>query len=135
LHRLPPEESAHVQAEAAAFNHCYSVARSSRWSTIISRPWRDAEHINALELRAVLLAAHWVLSHPSAVSRRVLLLVDSTVALYAVWKGRSSSYPLLAVLRKINALLLAGDLTLLTGWLPSEVNPADAPSRLLSDHE
>jgi hypothetical protein len=124
-----------VQTEAAAFDYCYSVARSSRWNTIISRPWRDTEHINALELRAVLLAAHWVLSHSSAVSRRVLLLVDSTVALYALWKGRSSSYPLLAILRKINALLLAGDLTLLTGWIPSEVNPADAPSRLFSDHE
>lgn len=135
LQRYSPDESAHIRAEAAAFDRCYSVTRSCRWSTIISRAWRDVEHINALELRAVLLAAHWVVSHPSAVSRRVLLLVDSTVALYALWKGRSSSYPLLAVLRKINALLLAGGLTLLTGWLPSKVNPADAPSRLLSDHE
>lgn len=136
LHRLPPDEAALVRAESAVFDHCYSAVRGCcRWSTIVSQAWRDEEHINVLELRAVLLAAHWVLSHPSAVSRRVLLLVDSTVALYALWKGRSSSYPLLAVLRKIHALLLAGGLTLLTGWLPSEVNPADAPSRHLNGHE
>ena len=29
----------------------------------------------------------------------------------------------------INALLLASGISLLTGWLPSAVNPADAPSR------
>jgi hypothetical protein len=132
LDRLTPEQSAHIRAEAAAFDFCYSATRACRWGTVISRAWNDVEHINVLELRAVLLAAHWVVSHPSAVSRRVLLLVDSTVALYALWKGRSSSYPLLAVLRKISALLLVGGLTLLAGWIPSEVNPADAPSRHLS---
>ena len=127
LDSLPSDEAQLVQAEAAAFHRCYAAVRTCRWATIVSKPWRDPEHINALELRAVLLACHWVLSHPSAACRRVLLLVDSTVALYALWKGRSSAYSILGVLRKINPLLLAGDLTLLTGWLPSEVNPADAP--------
>jgi hypothetical protein len=61
----------------------------------------------------------------------VYLLVDSMVAFFTLWKGRSSSPKLLLVLRKISALLLASGVMLLPGWIPSEVNPADAPSRLL----
>ena len=103
------------------------------WRTIVSTPWAGVEHINVLELRAALLAVHWVLSYPSALNSRVLLLLDSTVAFFSLWKGRSSSPQLLLVLRKISALLLAGGLSLLPGWVPSAVNPADAPSRLQPD--
>lgn len=118
----------HSAAEQyAAF---YADVLATRWSTIISSAWRTSEHINVLELRAVLLALHWMLSYPSAHSSRVYLLVDSTVALFALWKGRSSSAKLLLILRKISALLLASGTSLLTGWLPSVVNPADRPSRL-----
>jgi len=63
----------------------------------------------------------------------VFLLLDSTVAFFSLWKGRSSSPGLLLVLRKISALLLAGGLSLQPGWVPSAVNPADAPSRLQPD--
>jgi hypothetical protein len=56
--------------------------------------------------------------------------VDSTVAFFSLWKGRSSSAPLLLILRQIAALLLASGLSLCVGWLPSEINPADKPSRL-----
>jgi len=116
---------------SAAFDAYYACVLASPWRTLVSQAWRDEEHINSLELRAALLAIHWVLSRgPRALGRRVYLLLDSSVAFFTVWKGRSSSPRLLLVLRKINALLLAGGLTLLPGWLPSAVNPADAPSRL-----
>lgn len=118
-----------VLAQHREYSCFYSSVKSARWSTIISSAWRVAEHINVLELRAVLLALHWLLSYPSSHSSRVYLLVDSTVALYSLWKGRSSSAPLLLILRKISALLLASGVSLMTGWLPSAVNPADAPSR------
>jgi hypothetical protein len=114
------------------FSHFYSTVSSSRWSTIVSKAWRDVEHINALELRSALLAVQWALSFPSSLHARVYLLLDSTVALFSLWKGRSSSPKLLLILRQISACLLAGGVSLLCGWLPSEVNPADAPSRILS---
>lgn len=122
---LPPELLPH----ADGYDSFYAAVTGSHWSTIISSAWRKAEHINSLELRAVLLALHWLTSYPSSHSSRVYLLVDSTVALYALWKGRTSSAPLLVILRKISALLLASHISLLTGWLPSAVNPADEPSR------
>ena len=126
------DEQSSPALHRAAQHYCafYSAVTAARWSTIVSSPWRSPEHINALELRAVLLSLHWLSSYPSAHSSRVYLLVDSTVALFALWKGRSSSPRLLVILRKISALLLASGITLLTGWLPSAVNPADQASRL-----
>jgi hypothetical protein len=123
-----------VQA-SSAYSEFYGHVLASRWSTIISSGWLVPEHINVLELRAVLLAMHWLLSYPSSHLSRVYLLVDSTVTLFALWKGRSSSANILLILRKINALLLASGITLLTGWIPSKVNPADQPSRCIGlDH-
>lgn len=118
------------QVAAAAYSSLYLQLHSLRWSTIVSKSWRAEEHINALELRACLLALHWALSFPSSLSRRIFLLVDSTVAFFSLWKGRSSSPQLLMILRKIHSLLLAGGISLSVGWLPSEINPADGPSRL-----
>lgn len=121
-------------AQSASFEEFYDAVDRTPWRTIISQPWREDEHINCLELRAALLAVHRALSSPSAISSRVFLLVDSTVAFFSLWKGRSSSPALLLILRKISALLLAGGLSLLPGWVPSALNPADAPSRLHRDH-
>ena len=114
------------------FEGFYSRVELSPWRTLVSKAWHTDEHINVLELRAALLAVHWVLTYPSSLTSRVYLLLDSTVAFFTLWKGRSSSPRLLLVLRKISALLLSSSLSLLSGWVPSAVNPADAPSRLLS---
>lgn len=119
-----------AEAVRRAYDRFYSLVRSVRWSPVLSTPWRVAEHINTLELRAVALALHWLLSYPSTLGRRIFLLVDSTVALFSLLKGRSSAPSLMFVLRKIGALLLASSISLLAGWVPSAVNPADAPSRL-----
>jgi hypothetical protein len=128
---LDSAQRAELSIAESVFRSFYEDVESARWSTIVSKAWRDPEHINSLELRAALLAVHWVLSYPSSLTRRVFLLVDSTVAFFSLWKGRSSSPRLLLILRKIGALLLASGLSLLTGWVPSEFNPADGASRLL----
>ena len=125
--------SEHVRDVAYDCAEFYSAVASAPHRTIISHRWRASEHINVLELRAVLLALHWLLSFPSTHFSRVYLLVDSTVTLFSLWKGRSSSPRLLLILRKINVLLLAGGVSLLSGWLPSARNPADRPSRLIMD--
>jgi hypothetical protein len=102
-----------------------------RWKTAISSRWKHSEHINVLECRAVLTALRWLLSRPSLLGRRVLLLSDSAVAVAALNKGRSSSFPLLRCLRSVSALLLSSGTRLIVRWIPSGANPADAPSRLI----
>jgi hypothetical protein len=101
-----------------------------RWSEIISYTWRNTdEHINALELRAAILACRWILSHPSSARKRVMLVIDSAVVYYVMRKGRSSSSPLLAVYRRLSSLLLASGLNITPIWVPSAANPADEASR------
>jgi hypothetical protein len=129
LDQLLPAEAAAVSTLVAQFDSSYATVEESRWSVLISKRWSAEEHINALELRAVSLALHWLLSQRGAVGSRLLLLVDSLVAHGVLWKGRCSSASLLPVARKLAALQLAGGISLLPGWLPSECNPADEPSR------
>lgn len=100
------------------------------WSVLIASRWRAAQHINVLELHAVLLALRHALSSPTSISTRLFMLVDSAVAYYTLWKGRSSSPALLPVLRQINSHLLVTGATLQPCWIPSKWNPADDPSRL-----
>jgi len=100
------------------------------WRTAIARPWRRPEHINVLEARALYAAVRWALSFPSAPGCRLCVLCDSQVVVHSARKGRSSSPPLLARLRCIAARLLMVGVKLEIEWLPSELNPADAPSRL-----
>jgi hypothetical protein len=104
------------------------------WSVIIAAPVRFAAHINVLEAMALLLAFSWYLSLARpCVPRRVLCLVDSSVVFYALSKGRSSSLPLLKVLRRLSAFLLASSVFPIPVWVPSDLNPSDAPSRAVDD--
>ncbi len=102
---------------------------AARSRVLVSSRWRDREHINILELRAVQTALRWATSRPAGVDCRLLLLVDSSVSVYALNKGRSSSRPMLRRLRAIAALVLASGLRVFTRWVPSKFNPADEPSR------
>jgi hypothetical protein len=106
-----------------------SVAKDCNWSTIVSARWRQHEHINIYELRALATAVRWVCSFPSAIGRRVLVLNDSQVVVGAVSKGRSSSQPLLRRLRHLTAWVLASGIRLSLHWIPTDSNPADGPSR------
>ena len=65
----------------------------------------------------------------AAHGRKVLVLMDSMAALGVIGKGRSSSPPLLRLARQRAAYELAFDIYLTVRYIPSEVNPADGPSR------
>ena len=110
-----------------------------QWTTIVGSPWlfpelAAAEHIGVREARAFTTGIRWVLSHPSSIDRRIVMLSDSTNVVGAVSKGRSSSFQLLRCLRRISALLLAGGLRVSVVWVPTESNPADEPSRRPRSH-
>ena len=69
-------------------------------------------------------------------SHRLLLLVDNLSLCLALTKGRSSSVHLLPTCRSIFTYAVATGSRICTRWIPSEVNPADPPSRglPLGDH-
>ena len=71
----------------------------------------------------------WILRAGHRFKHRVVLLIDSKVVLGAITKGRSSSRPLNALIRKAAALCFAGGLVLHCVFISTKHNPADWPSR------
>jgi hypothetical protein len=112
-----------------------SFVEKSDWKVAISHPWRDTAHINELETRSSLTAIRWALKRPdvlvpsSVCHRKLLLLVDSSTVAGAIRKGRTSAMKILRPLRAMTSLLLASCIHVRTKWIPSALNPADAPSR------
>ena len=105
-----------------------------RWRTACSWAWKRPqegarEHINRLELRAVLTAIKWRILKAKNRRKRFLHLVDSLVSLHVVNKGRSSSRKLRVVMKKIIAWLVLSANSCVVGYVDTSQNPADAPSR------
>ena len=101
-----------------------------RWRDVVGWRWKgEAEHINALELRAVKTALVWRIKELQESDAKFLHLVDSLVVLHALSRGRSSSRKLRRTLAKISALMLASGLHGAWGYIDTKQNPADKPSR------
>ena len=105
-------------------------SRLWRWRTVTGWVWTGApEHINVLELRAVLTTVRWRIEQLGQLKCRSLHLVDSLVVLHALTRGRSSSRKMRRTMMRINSLLLACNLSPLWGYVDTKQNPADKPSR------
>ena len=105
-------------------------ARLWRWKTVAGWKWTgQQEHINSLEMRAVLTALRWRLERHKKVHAKFVHLVDSLVVLHSLSRGRSSSRKLRRTILRINALLLATRSQAVWTYVHTKQNPADAPSR------
>lgn len=126
-----------IATDASTIGGAVVAKRDSEasWITIISHRWRwTHEHINVLEMRAIVLALIWLVSC-RVLHRCTPLLTDSMVCLGVLNKGRTSSPTLSRVHSIVSALCLSANLVLLPTHVPSELNPADRPSRLIPpDH-
>ena len=80
----------------------------SDFDVIFSVRVETPNHINIEEAGALLRYLRWVLRAKSRFAHRVVLLVDSKVVLGAISKGRSSSKPLNALVRRAAAMCFAG---------------------------
>ena len=105
-------------------------AKLWRWKEVTGWRWRHSgEHINVLELRAILTTLRWLVVRRRGYSKRFLHLTDSLVCLHSLSRGRSSSRKLRHVLIRVNSLILAADLHPIWGYVHTAQNPADRPSR------
>ena len=105
-------------------------ARLWRWRTVSGWTWSDqSEHINVLELRAVLTSIKWRIERLGQGNLRCLHLVDSLVVLHALSRGRSSSRKMRRTLMRLNSYILASGLRPLWAYVDTGQNPADRPSR------
>lgn len=101
-----------------------------RWKVVSGWKWKgQGEHINGLELRAILTTLKWRIIHKQHLKTRMIHLTDSLVCLHALTRGRSSSKRLRRTLCRINALLLASSSQAVWAYIHTDQNPADRPSR------
>jgi len=85
-----------------------------------------------LEGRALSLAVLHASRNLRNHGKDLLMVGDNLSVVLAATKGRSSSFPLLCVLRRVCSVVLATNCRLHHRWCPSECNIADAPSRAWS---
>ena len=102
---------------------------NSEWTRVESRAWDRQEHIVTLEGRALVWAVQHLARSVNNHEKRHLLLSDSMSCVLALTKGRGGSSGMNRICRQIAALSLACDFQLHYRWCPSELNPADKPSR------
>ena len=103
--------------------------RRSRFRTVICSRCRHQGHPGLLEAHALRLGIEWILRSAAKHGTRAVMLVDAKAVLGASARGRTSARTLRKQVGRISALLLAGDLGAHLLYIPSEDNPADAPSR------
>ena len=100
------------------------------WRIVHGYPWlKTGQHINQLELRAVLNASRWRARSSKLLRTRYVHLVDSQVVAGVLARGRSSSRRLQLLSRRIGAVHLAAFLFPCYGYVDTDDNPADVPSR------
>lgn len=105
-------------------------SRLWKWKVVTGWAWKgDPEHINALELRAILTTLQWRIGHQGLVRKRFLHMTDSLVCLHSLTRGRSSARKLRRTLCRINALLLVSSSQAFWSYVHTDDNPADKPSR------
>eukprot|EP00438_Fugacium_kawagutii_P016242 Skav225368 [mRNA] locus=scaffold476:95907:101244:- [translate_table: standard] len=103
---------------------------STRWDLICSKSWDHTdEHINVKEGRVVLMAIRRLCRTSSNLGTRCLILSDSMVSILAFSKGRSSSNGINKLCRRAAAYLVCGSIDIHLRHIPTDRNPADAPSR------
>ena len=130
-HQQPVESDEEATSRASSLSTVVrNFTTDSCWETKVSSPWKFPEDsITILELNALLLGIRNFLETESNHASRPLFFLDSTAALGAVAKGRSASNRVNHLCRKICAYLCAGALRPGWLWIPTDIMPADQPSR------
>ena len=127
--RVTEDPGAHWEEKPRRGNLTRLRQTRSDFRTIICSRARYKEHSGALETTAIVLAARWIARQPHMHGQRHPMLVDALSPRCAITRGRSSAQTLRRGVRQVQALALAASLTLALVYIPSESNPADAPSR------
>ena len=100
------------------------------WQPFQSYAFHRGAHINVFELRSIMNVFRHRAKEVQHHRTKCLFLTDSQVALSVAAKGRSSSLQLNAILRRLAGILLSTQMYVYYGWVRTDDNPADHPSRV-----
>lgn len=129
LPQLAHDAARHKEARGMDGNYVPLQFLEGDWKQLSNGPWERMESIPVLEGRAIV----WVLQHLARSSKqhsfKHLILTDSMSCTLAITKGRSSTGSMNRICRQVAAILLSTGMRIGCCWVPSELNPADRPSR------
>jgi hypothetical protein len=108
---------------------CKLDTKRYEWFQMAAWDWAREQHINVLELQAVFQAYRALARDPRRHNHRTLHGIDNMVAFHVLNKGRSSSWRLNMVMRRLSAIVLATNSYIGPFYVPTKLNPADFPSR------
>jgi len=98
------------------------------WKIILAVPF-VRQHINLLEMNAILLTIKWLLRSSGNVGVRAVHASDSQVCIAILCKGRTSARRLQCCAKKVSAYVVAASMQPYYVFVESARNPADTPSR------
>ena len=99
------------------------------FTDVLSIRAQHTSHSGAMKAHALLLLIKWLLRSAGRLNSRAVVGIDAQVVMYAAIKGRTNAPTLNRIFKSIAAHCLADGLLLYPLYVPSEFNPADAPSR------
>ena len=103
------------------------IVVSSAWKEEGCWTFRKESHINILEMASLLRLVQKLSDRCCAL--RVVSMVDSHVTKGAASKGRTASLGLGAILRRLNAHMIAASIFMCIPFVPTRLNPSDDPTR------
>eukprot|EP00971_Amphidinium_carterae_P218096 4329399-Amphidinium_carterae.2 len=127
---LSPEGVLEVANRTNPDEELEDFINSHKLEVALNFKFKYEQHINVQEAVAVRAALKLLLRNADMHGCRIPVLVDSLVVQSVMSKGRSCSRPLNKVDRSIAMMTLFANLQLLTGWIRSEANPSDDPTRM-----
>ena len=125
--RSPTRRRAGERIRAPALATTWATV--ARWRLTYKGLWQHREHIGLQEMRTVSGLFRHLARSRSNWNKRILILTDSMATLGAIGKGRSSVPSFLRHTRMIAAISLGFGMLPYLRYIPSELNPADGPSR------
>ena len=108
--------------------HRLNLSKRALRDVISAKKTRDA-HPGSLEASGLLLLLKWITRSSKNFSRRIPVLVDAQAVLGAAAKGRTSAGSISLDVKRIAVVIFSSDILPSYVYIPSEDNPADAPSR------
>jgi hypothetical protein len=105
------------------------VMAEDSWHDVFSIHMQRPEHITLLEGRGIVAALRHKLRSKHEFGKKHLHFNDNMSVVLLCSKGRSGSFGMLRVCRRIAALSLCADILLVVRWIPSEKNVSDKGSR------
>ena len=107
----------------AAFN-------DNPWTVVASQPWKQPpSHITLMEAKTRTFNVRHIARAAATHGKKHLLCGDNMSTICMGTKGRASDHGMLVEARKVCAVSLAANLTIVDRWIPTRKNASDAASR------